>query len=94
MGWRAKFIFVLMVYFTGFATAIYWLAPNPETSGASSFQFHTSKGTITKEGLTQAINGGMHKAVDLGREAAGRAGELIQQKIIAYQSQHPSDKDM
>ena len=29
-GWRTKFIFVLIVYFAGFATAIYILAPTPE----------------------------------------------------------------
>jgi hypothetical protein len=28
MGWRSKFIFLLVVYFAGFATAIYYLAPS------------------------------------------------------------------
>jgi hypothetical protein len=28
MGWRSKFIFLLVVYFAGFATAIYYLAPD------------------------------------------------------------------
>lgn len=28
MGWRCKLIFLLIVYFTGFATAIYYLAPS------------------------------------------------------------------
>ncbi len=28
MGWRSKFIFLLIVYFAGFATAIYYLAPS------------------------------------------------------------------
>ena len=27
MGWRSKFVFVLIVYFAGFATAIYCLCP-------------------------------------------------------------------
>ncbi len=92
MGWRVKFVFVLMVYFTGFATAIYWLAPSPETSEGGFFG--KANGKTSKEGLTQAVNSGMHKAVDLGREAADRAGELIQQKILEYQSQGQSAKEL
>ncbi len=30
-AWRSKLIFLLIVYFAGFATAIYCLAPVPET---------------------------------------------------------------
>ncbi len=29
-GWRSKFIFTLLVFFAGFATAIHTLAPAPE----------------------------------------------------------------
>jgi len=29
-AWRSKFIFLLIVYFAGFATAIYILVPVPE----------------------------------------------------------------
>jgi hypothetical protein len=28
MGWRCKLIFLLIIYFAGFATAIYYLAPS------------------------------------------------------------------
>jgi hypothetical protein len=34
MGWRSKFIFLLVVYFAGFATAIYCLAPNGRAAGS------------------------------------------------------------
>lgn len=34
MGWRSKFLFLLIVYFAGFATAIYYLAP----SGGKDYQ--------------------------------------------------------
>ncbi|MGD0785409.1 MAG: hypothetical protein ABR969_06325 [Sedimentisphaerales bacterium] len=27
MGWKGKFVFLLIVYFAGFATAVYYLAP-------------------------------------------------------------------
>lgn len=36
MGWRSKFIFLLVIYFAGFATAIYYLAPNGRAAGGSS----------------------------------------------------------
>ncbi|MFA6186807.1 MAG: hypothetical protein WC770_06320 [Phycisphaerae bacterium] len=35
MGWRSKFIFLLVVYFAGFATAIYYLAPNGRVNSGS-----------------------------------------------------------
>lgn len=28
MSWRSKFLFLLIVYFSGFATAVYYLAPS------------------------------------------------------------------
>jgi hypothetical protein len=28
MGWRCKLIFLLIIYFAGFATAVYYFAPN------------------------------------------------------------------
>lgn len=93
MGWRVKIIFVLMVYFSGFASAIYWLAPNPETSQGSSSRFRLSNGEYSKEDLTQKMNSGMHKAMGLSREAAEQAGKLIQQKIIEYQGRAVSEDD-
>ncbi len=86
MGWRVKFVFVLMAYFTGFASAIYWLAPSPETSEGDSFQLHLPTGSYSKEELTQTVNSGMHKAVGLSREAAEQAGKLIQEKFAEYQA--------
>jgi len=32
MGWRSKVLFLLIVYFAGFATAVYYLAPSGENS--------------------------------------------------------------
>lgn len=40
MGWKSKFLFLLIIYFSGFATAIYYLSPAGEnlTNGRSSIQ--------------------------------------------------------
>ena len=37
MGWRGKFLFLLIVYFAGFATAVYYLAPSGREGGQDSF---------------------------------------------------------
>ncbi|HBG77306.1 MAG: hypothetical protein WC765_03925 [Phycisphaerae bacterium] len=46
MGWRTKFIFLLVIYFAGFATAIYYLAPDgrQDSNGAVSFSDQSSSG--------------------------------------------------
>ncbi|MDD5134061.1 MAG: hypothetical protein PHP01_01465 [Phycisphaerae bacterium] len=33
MGWRSKLIFLMIVYFAGFATAVYYLAPGSRPEG-------------------------------------------------------------
>lgn len=74
-GWRSKLVFALIAYSAGFATAIYTLAPGPESkrrsadSGSRSSQF------------VESFSSGMHKCVDLGKEAAGRTAEFIKEKI-------------
>jgi hypothetical protein len=37
MGWRSKLIFLMIVYFAGFATAIYYLAPDGRAKGGYSY---------------------------------------------------------
>jgi hypothetical protein len=85
MGWRSKFVFVLMVYFAGFATAVYWLAPPPADNG-------TGKGkpllgsALRSDQFVQSFNSGMHKAIDLGKDATVQAAQLIQEKVKEAQS--------
>ena len=83
-GWRSKFIFLLIVYFAGFATAIYALSPTPQNEGGeggllgSDFQVSS---------FAKSCNSGMHKALGAGKEAAQRAAKFIKQKIDEHQSQ-------
>ncbi|MCU0914506.1 MAG: hypothetical protein MUC88_08095 [Planctomycetes bacterium] len=77
MGWRSKFIFLLMVYAAGFATAIYCLAPAPDPAP------HSTSGTLQpiarirtafkSEELAKSFNSGMHKCLDFGKDAAAQA---------------------
>jgi hypothetical protein len=90
-GWRIKFVFLLIVYFAGFATAIYTLAPVDEKKTKNSIASFLSKNTTEeKEGVLSALKSddfakslstGMHKCVDFGKEAAWRTGKFIKRKI-------------
>lgn len=87
MSWRSKFVLMLVVYFAGFATAIYCLAPAPQGR----------KGTLGAKGLfgpklnsdkiVLSVNSGMHKCMDLGKEAAARAAQMIKEKVEEAQLQ-------
>lgn len=79
MGWRSKFVFVLIVYFAGFATAVYCLAPPPPNSGTSNGK--PLLGSVRSDQFVQSFNSGMHKAIDLGKDAATQAAQLIQEKV-------------
>ena len=62
-GWRGKIIFLLIVYFAGFATTIYCLVPVPENQPAEkSFVYSAFK----SDEFAQSFNAGMHKCVDFG----------------------------
>jgi hypothetical protein len=73
MGWKNKVLIVLIVYFAGFATAIYALAPanvqavgqtvpNPPKSFPHSF--------LKSDEFATSFNSGMRACIDAGSEAA------------------------
>ena len=77
-GWKAKLVFLLIVYFAGFATAIYCLAPVPEAQvGEESF----AHSAVKTEQFAQAFNVGMHKCLDFAKDATLRASSFIKQKL-------------
>ena len=88
-GWRIKFLFVLIVYFAGFATAIYCLAPVPEEKGYQrsevKFTYPALKKLKSNEfasnEFAQSFNAGMHKCLGFGKEAAKRMTRYIKQKF-------------
>ena len=84
-GWRSKFIFLLIVYFAGFATAIYALAPAPQDQGGGKTSLLNTDFQVSS--FAMSFNSGMHKAVGAGKEAAQRAAKLIKRKIDEHQSQ-------
>jgi len=69
------------VYFAGFATAVYVLSPVPEAGNSDTMQAKNFKSVPNSEQFTAAINTGMHKCVDLGKDIAGRASVVIKEKL-------------
>jgi len=85
-GWRIKFVFLLIVYFGGFATAIYTLAPVPENKAAalrSKMMEEKSSvhSTFKSDEFVESFNTGLHKCIDFGKDAAWRTAKFIKQKI-------------
>jgi hypothetical protein len=84
-GWRNKLIFLLIIYFAGFATAIYTLAPTPESNGQASLSGFVARQSedgsrMTSSEFVQSFNTGMHKCVDFGKEAACRTAKFLRKK--------------
>ncbi|MBN2182148.1 MAG: hypothetical protein JW715_09560 [Sedimentisphaerales bacterium] len=80
-GWRSKFIFLFIVYFAGFATAIYMLAPPPEGQDYQTGSADSAHLNFDSQEFVQSFNSGMHKCVDLGKVAALRTAEYIKEKV-------------
>jgi len=82
-GWKAKLVFLLIVYFAGFATAIYCLAPAPEVQpGEESFALSAVKSNQ----FAQSFNIRMHKCLDFAKDATLRVSSFIKQKLDERQA--------
>ena len=83
-GWRIKFIFLLIVYFAGFATAVYTLAPAPDDEARTSQKSNRTNSAQIKfdsNEFVKSLNSGMHKCVDFSKKVACRTAEFIKEKI-------------
>ncbi len=79
-GWRTKFIFLLIVYFAGFATAIHLLAPAPEGAD-QSFDNISSTSAFDSQEFVKSFNAGMNKCFAFGKETARHTAEFIKEKL-------------
>ncbi len=100
-GWRIKFVFLLIVYFGGFATAIYTLAPVSENkaNASANSSFLRSKTAEEKSSVFSALksdefaksfNSGIHKCIEFSKDAAWRTAKFIKQKIDQRQTRTDS----
>ncbi len=79
--WRTKLVSVLIIFFTGFAAGIYCSAPVPEDKDLQSPEKDFLSSALKSDEFAQSFNGGMHKCLGFVRDAAGRMGGLIKQKL-------------
>jgi len=89
-GWRIKLIFLLIVYFAGFATAIYCFGPAPEgqTSVTCESERSFTFSSLKSDEFAKSFNTGMHKCIDFGKDAALRVGEILKQKLEERRNQN------
>ena len=90
VGLRTRFVFLLIVYFAGFATAVYVLSPPPEAGDRDPTQANSFKNALNSGQFAEAVNTGMHKCMDLGKDIAGRASILIKEKLEEMQANKAS----
>jgi hypothetical protein len=86
MGWRTKLVCLLVVYFAGFATAVYCLAPAPQQKSHESLQMARVRAALQSQELARSVNSGMHKCIAFGREAAWQTAVLIHEKMDQSQA--------
>jgi hypothetical protein len=85
-GWRNKFLVALIIYFAGFATAIYYLAPAGDKANASGkdsrrFDLRGQVGEFRASEFGATAQTGMKKFVGFAEEKAVQLGEYIRAKL-------------
>jgi hypothetical protein len=83
-GFRGKFILLLIVYFAGFATAIYTLAPAPDSDDTIQSERSPAWSALKSEKFAQEFNVQLHRCVDFVKEKSCEAGEFIKEKVRQY----------
>ena len=92
LGWRSKLLMSLIIYFAGFATAIYMLAPATDRPGAtrngnsSIISWAGSKQAQERSQQFAEVAGDrLRKFVSFAEEKAVQAGNILKEKITEQQ---------
>ncbi len=80
-GFRSNFILLLIVYFAGFATAIYTLAPVPDSEALNQSEHSFAQSVLKSDEFAQNFNVQLHRCVEFIKEKGCEAGEFIKEKI-------------
>ncbi len=89
-GIKSKFLFVLIVYFAGFATAIYTLAPAPEAKGQSPENKTVAHSALKSDEFAKSFNEGMHKFLGIAKDASLRTSDYVKSKMNESRLQQSS----
>ncbi len=76
-GFKAKFIILLIVYFAGFATAVYLFTPVSQQN--KSLQTDSDH-SFTTNWFVKTLNTGLHGAVDITKTVTYNASTYIRQR--------------
>jgi predicted amidophosphoribosyltransferase len=77
---RHKLIFLLVVYFAGFATAIYCLVPVPQNTDNRAIERKFAHSVLKSDEFATAFNEGLHKVIDFSKSAALRTADFIKEE--------------
>lgn len=83
--WRRTILFTLIVYFAGFATAIYTLAPVADAephsrASEAKVRNHSDSGSKSQQ-FALAFNSHMRKCISVAEEQGAKIGEFIKAKL-------------
>ena len=86
-GLRGRCLFALIMFFAGFATAIYMLAPAPD--GPGSYQAGTEYRDVEvgskNEQFAMKFNVGMRKCLSFAEDKAVELSEVVKTKLAERQ---------
>jgi hypothetical protein len=84
-NWRGKLITALVIYFAGFATAIYFLAPVTETADKAKQVTSSRESNSETQQFAMAFNGKMKQALSFAEEKAVEIGQVIKTELAERQ---------
>jgi hypothetical protein len=93
LGWRAKLLLLGIIYLSGFATAVYCLAPPANVSRETLAARQASLTSTPSDRLLQAAGVVLHKAAVIGADLVDRATVLIQARTVQAPNPDPSPPD-
>ena len=77
-GWRSKLICVLVVFFAGFATAIYFLAPVTDHAYVAGDK-GVAHSALKSDKFAKSFNTGMRKGLSYSKDAARRVSAYLKE---------------
>ena len=86
-NWRGKLIMALIIYFAGFATAIYFLAPVTETGGEPAKVTRSRESNSETQQFAIAFNGKLKQALSFAEEKAVEIGQVIKTELAERQQE-------
>ncbi len=86
MMWRSKLLLALIIYFAGFATAVYYLAPASDKANGGGvrtggFGFSSQVSESKSEEFGKVAGASMRKFVTFAEEKAVQLGEIIKKEL-------------